>query len=58
MAAAVGQSRAKRLLIPMNHCDNMVIGVPDLNISRLVQKAVEEIGGAIVSSGENTGKEK
>lgn len=59
MAAAVGQSRAKRLLIPMNHCDNMVIGVPDLNISRLVQKAVEEIGGAIGSpQGKNTGKEQ
>lgn len=43
MALAVGQSAAKRVLIPMNHCDNIVIGVPDLNIGRLVQQTVERI---------------
>ena len=26
MAAAVGQSRAKRILIPVNHCDNRLRG--------------------------------
>jgi len=36
MAAAVGQSNAKRILVPINHCDNIVVGVEDLNISRLV----------------------
>ncbi len=43
MAAAVGQSRARRLLLPMNHCDNIVIGVQEINISILVRKAVEEL---------------
>lgn len=43
MAAAVGQSRARRLLLPMNHCDNIVIGVQELNIAMLVRKAVEEL---------------
>lgn len=43
MAVAVGQSAAKRILIPVNHCDNIVVGVPDLATGRLIQAAVEEI---------------
>ena len=48
MAKAVGQSLAKRILIPINHCDNMIVGVPDLNIGKLAQQAVailEELDG-------------
>ena len=41
MAMAIGQSAAKRILIPMNHCDNIIVGVPDLNVGKLVQQAVE-----------------
>ena len=41
MAAAVGQSDAKRVLIPFNHCDNLIVGVPDLTMSTLLQSAVE-----------------
>lgn len=41
MALAVAQSPAKRVLIPVNHCDNLVVGVSDLNVSRLVEEAVE-----------------
>ncbi|MCL1951615.1 MAG: DUF3842 family protein [Oscillospiraceae bacterium] len=40
MVVAVGQSRAKRILIPMNHCDNIIVGVPDLSVGKLVQEAV------------------
>lgn len=43
MAAAVGQSRAKRILIPFNHCDTILVGVSDFNIGKLVQTAVTEI---------------
>lgn len=43
MALAVGQSGAKRILIPMNHCDNIVAGVPDLNLGRLIRDAVGQI---------------
>lgn len=43
MAAAVGQSRARRILIPINHCDNIIVGVPDLSVGRLVAGVVEEI---------------
>ena len=44
MAVSVGQSNAKRVLIPVNHCDNIVVGVNDLTVGRLVDAAVAEIG--------------
>lgn len=43
MATAVAQSSAKRVLIPFNHCDNIIVGVPDFSMGKLVQNAVEEI---------------
>lgn len=43
MAAAVAQSGAKRILIPFNHCDNIIVGVAELNVGKLVQGAVDEI---------------
>ncbi|RKJ39307.1 DUF3842 family protein [Acutalibacter sp. 1XD8-33] len=43
MAAAVGQSPAKRILIPVNHCDNIIIGVPDLTLSNLIAGVLEEL---------------
>ena len=43
MAMAVGQSRARRVLIPVNHCDNIVAGVADLSLGHLIQSALEEI---------------
>ena len=44
MAAAIGQSGAKRVLVPVNHCDNIVVGVGDIPMAKLVQSAVKEIG--------------
>ena len=41
MAVAVGQSNARKLLLPVNHCNNMVAGVKDLPLSRLMDEAVE-----------------
>ncbi len=43
MARAVGQSNAKRLLIPINHCDNIVVGVPELGLGKLIQEIIEEL---------------
>ena len=43
MALAVAQSRARRVLIPVNHCDNIVGGVADLNTRLLIAQAVEQI---------------
>lgn len=43
MAAAVGQSQAKRILIPLNLCDNTVVGVKKQPMTQLVQEVVELI---------------
>ncbi len=43
MAKAVAQSSAKRILIPINHCDNIVVGVSDLNIRKLIQDVISEL---------------
>ena len=43
MAAAVGQSRAKKILIPVNLCDNIIVGVGDLNISHLIECALDAL---------------
>ena len=43
MAAAVGQSLAKRVLIPFSHCDNIVAGVPELSTGALIQSAVRSL---------------
>lgn len=40
MAMAVGQSRAKKMLIPMNNCDNIVVGVKNATMTELVNEAV------------------
>ena len=44
IAAAVGRCAAKKILIPISHCDNYVAGVPDLSVGRLIQSTVELIG--------------
>ena len=44
MAAAVGQSRARKVLIPVNQCGNFVVGVPaGASTAQLVALAVEAI---------------
>lgn len=43
MAAAVGQSKAKRILIPVNHCDNYIVGVPDLSMAKLIDCVIKEV---------------
>ena len=41
MAVAVGQSPARKLLLPVNQCNNIVAGVPNLSLGRLMDEAVE-----------------
>jgi hypothetical protein len=41
MAVAVGQSRAKKLLLPVNQCNNLVAGTQSLTLSKLMDEAVE-----------------
>ena len=50
MAVAVGQSAAKRILIPVNHCANFIAGVADLSVGRLVDSVVAELEKTIRSA--------
>lgn len=43
MAQAVAQADAKRIRIPINHCDNIVVGVSDLNIRHLLEEVLAEL---------------
>ena len=43
MAAAVGSCRAVKLLIPVNKCNHIVAGVPDLSTSFLLEAVVEKL---------------
>ena len=43
MAAAVCQSGAKRVLVPINHCENYVVGVPEQPVSQLVAAAAQKV---------------
>lgn len=43
MAVAIGQSTAVRILVPLNHCDNIVAGVGDVNLGSMVKNVVEEL---------------
>ena len=49
MVAAIGRSKAKRILIPVNHCDNYVVGVPDLSMNRLIEGVVSEVASIVES---------
>ena len=41
MAVAVGQSDATKLLLPVSHCKNVVVGTQTLSLSKLMDEAVE-----------------
>ena len=43
MACAIGSSEAKKLLFPVNNCNNIVVGIQPLSLSRLMDEAVETL---------------
>ncbi len=43
MAKAIAQSDAKRVFIPFNHCDNIIVGVSSYSTGKLIQEAVEQV---------------
>ena len=43
MAVAIGQSRAVKLLLPVSHCNNQVIGVKNMTMNEMVKAAVERL---------------
>ena len=43
MATAIGQSRAEKILLPVNKCSIRIAGVGDLSLSALAEQAVEQL---------------
>ena len=41
MALAIGRSAARRILIPLNQCNNIIAGVSGMTPARLVQSVLE-----------------
>ena len=47
MSKAVGQSDATRILIPMNKCDSLVAGLPNVSTAALLEDAMDKLGKVI-----------
>ena len=45
MAVTVAQADAVRILLPVNKCDNLVAGVPDLSMSTLISDVMVKLHG-------------
>lgn len=43
MAIAVGQADAVRILLPVNKCDNLVAGIPDVSTAALLEDVVAKV---------------
>lgn len=43
MALAVGKADAVRILVPINKCDNLIAGVPNLNAGALVEDVISKL---------------
>ena len=47
MSVAVGQSRAEKILIPMNNCGAFVVGVAEQNIKSNIEAAVDQLEASL-----------
>ena len=43
MAAAVGASRAYKILIPVNRCNHVIVGCPDIGLGDYIRLVCEEV---------------
>ena len=43
MALAVVQISAKKIFIPLNHCNNYIAGVPDTDLNSLIKNVIDTI---------------
>lgn len=47
MAAAAGRSRALKLLIPVNQCNNIIVGVGKLSVKAMLDDVIDRVKDAI-----------
>jgi len=43
MAVAIGSSKAKKLLLPVNLCNKVIVGTGTVSMAKLINEAVEEL---------------
>lgn len=43
MAVGVGQCSAPKVLLPINRCEHLVVGVPDLSMATLLEQAIQAV---------------
>ena len=43
MSTAIGRSEAKKVLIPMNKCNNIIVGVGSISTSQMIAEAIQTI---------------
>jgi len=43
MAVAIGQSGAQKVLLPVNRCNNYIVGIRDLPVSDLIETAISHV---------------
>ena len=48
MALAIGRSSAKKLLLPVNQCGNLVAGTQSMSLSRVMEEAVSALNDLLV----------
>jgi len=41
MSEAVGQSKAIKILIPINKCENLIVGIKDMSTGEMISEAVK-----------------
>ena len=46
ISTAVGQSRAEKILLPINRCNTYIVGAQNLSVADLVAAAIERIADA------------
>ena len=49
MALAVSRADAIRILIPLNRCENLIAGVPNLNTSALIADVISKLNDIVLS---------
>ena len=47
MAVAVGQVDAVRILLPVNRCDNIIAGIPELSVTDVLQDMLAKVKNVI-----------
>jgi len=47
MAAAAGQSAADKVLLPVNRCNNYIVGVREMTVAELIDAAIKKIRSLI-----------